>query len=183
MDQNRAAILRAARSQLEAGSYQELTMSSLAAVSGVTRQTVHNLFGSKSAVLEALFDALALDGGMEKMRDVMSQRTAEAMLERFIHVFCGFWAANRTLFRRVHGIGAIDPVLGEILNARNRRRLQAATRIVGLSGVRSNRDQIAAAIAALTSFEFYDALAGESADESHVSATILELTRHLLSRV
>jgi AcrR family transcriptional regulator len=181
MDQNRAAVLRAARSQLESRSYRELTMASLAAESGVTRQTIHNLFGTRAAVLEALFDVLALDGGMEKMREVMTQPTAEATLERFVQVFCGFWAANRVLFRRVHGIGAIDPVLGSVLEARNQRRLMAATRIAGLSGVRNRLEETAGALAALTSFEFYDALAGDSADSSDAAATILELARHLLA--
>jgi AcrR family transcriptional regulator len=182
MDHNRAAILRAARSQLQAGSYRELTMASLAAETGVTRQTIHNLFGTKTAVLEALFDALALDGGMEQMREVMTQPTAEAMLERFVQVFCGFWAANRILFRRVHGIAAIDPDLGEVLNARNRRRLMAATRIASCSGVRDNLNQTAVKLAALTSFEFYDTLACDSADESYIAATILELAQHVLAR-
>jgi len=182
MDQKRAAILTAARRQLEAGSYRELTMGLLAAESGVTRQTIHNLFGTRAAVLEALFDVLALDGGMEKMREVMTQPTPEAMLERFVQIFLGFWAGNRVLFRRVHGIGAIDPVLGGVLEARNRRRLMAATRIAGLSGVRNNLDQTAAALAALTSFEFYDALASYSTGDSDAAATTLELARHLLSR-
>jgi len=182
MDHRRAAVLRAARSQLESRGYRELTMASLAAESGITRQTIHNLFGTRAAVLEALFDALALDGGMEKMREVMTQPTAEAMLERFVEVFCGFWAGHRVLFRRVHGIGAIDPVLGAVLKARNRRRLMAATRIVSLSGVRESVDQTAAALAALTSFEFYDALAEDSVDDSQAAAAVLDLAQQLLAR-
>lgn len=187
MDQNRGAILRAARAQLEAKGYRELTMASLAAESGVTRQTIHNLFGTKAAVLESLFDVLALDGGMENMRLVMTQPTPEAMLERFVQVFCGFWAGNRILFRRIHGIGAIDPVFGAVLEDRNRRRLMAATRIASLSGIRSGLDQAAAALAALTSFEFYDALAGEIPNQAalnpdQAAASILNLARGLLSR-
>jgi AcrR family transcriptional regulator len=181
MDQNRAAILRAARAQLEDKGYRELTMASMAAASGVTRQTIHNLFGAKAAVLEALFDVVALDSGMENMREVMTQTSAEAMLERFVAVFCGFWSGNRVLFRRVHGIAAIDPVLGAVLEARNRRRLMAATRIAGLSGAGSGVDQAAAALAAITSFEFYDALVGEAVDAEFAVATILELARHVLA--
>jgi len=182
MDQNRAAVLRAARSQLESRGYRELTMASLASESGVTRQTIHNLFGTRAAVLEALFDSLALDGGMDEMRDVMTQPTPEAMLQRFVQVFCGFWAGNRVLFRRVHGIAAIDPVLGRVLEARNRRRLMATKRIASLSGVRDTLDKAAAVLAALTSFEFYDLLAGDSADESRAPETILELAQQLLVR-
>lgn len=181
MDQNRAAILRAARTQLEGKGYRELTMASLAAESGVTRQTIHNLFGTKAAVIEALFDVLALDGGMEKMRDAMTQPTPDAMLERLVQVFCGFWAANRVLFRRIHGIGAIDPVFGAVLDDRNRRRLMAVTRIVGISGIRDHLNHTAATLAALTSFEFYDTLAAGSIDAQHAADSILQLSRHLLS--
>ncbi|HUY95018.1 MAG TPA: helix-turn-helix domain-containing protein [Terracidiphilus sp.] len=183
MDQNRSAILRAARQQLEDRGYRELTMASLAAASGVTRQTIHNLFGTKAAVIEALFDVLALDGGMENMREVMIQPSPEAMLERFVEVMCDFWSGNRLLFRRVHGIAAIDPVLGAVLDARNHRRLMGATRIAGLSGVRDHLDQTAAALAALTSFEFYDALVGDALNPDQATAGILSLARDLLARM
>ena len=72
MDQTRQAVLQAARRQLEAQGYRQMTMASLAAESGVTRQTIHNLFGSKRGVLETLFDAIALESGMERMREVMT---------------------------------------------------------------------------------------------------------------
>ena len=134
MEESRAAILRAARSQLEANGYRQMTMGSLAAESGVTRQTIHNLFGTKAGVLEALFDLIALDGGMESMRNVMTQPSTEAMLEGFVEVFCRFWSSNRMLLRRIHGIGAIDPEFGTVIEARNGRRYGAARRIVSRMG-------------------------------------------------
>ncbi|HEX3891085.1 MAG TPA: TetR/AcrR family transcriptional regulator [Terracidiphilus sp.] len=181
MDQSRAAILRAAREQLESRGYTQLTMSTLAAESGVTRQTVHNLFGTKAAVLEALFDLIALDGGMEKMREAMTQPTAQAMLERFVEVFCHFWASNRLLLRRIHGIGAIDPEFGAVIEARNQRRLGAATRVVSRIGGPGDVAHKAAALTALTSFEFFDALAQNSVDEPAATAVVLDLARKVLS--
>ncbi len=178
MDQSRAAILRAARALLEAGGYRQLTMSALATESGVTRQTVHNLFGTKGAVLEALFDLIALEGGMEKMREAMTQPTADGMLERFVEVFCGFWSAHRVLHRRIHGIGAIDPEFGSAIEARNRRRLSAAARIAGRFGT-PEPERKAAVLAALTSFEFFDALC-QNAPESQAKAIVLELARKAL---
>lgn len=205
MDLSRAAILRAAKTQLEAKGYPQLTMSSLAAESGVTRQTVHNLFGTKAAILEALFDVIAIEGGMEDMRDVMTQRSAEMMLERFVEVFCRFWAKNRLLVRRIHGIGAIDPEFGAVIEARNRRRLTAAMRVVNRMGVgqqagqqqagqrqagqrqagqqqggQQQGGQRAATLAALTSFEFFDALSGSSLSETQAAAIMLDLARKML---
>ena len=156
-----------------------MTMGSLAADSGVTRQTIHNLFGTKSAVLEALFDVIALDGGMEKMRDIMMQSSPQAMLQGYVEVFCRFWASNRLLIRRIHGIGAIDPEFGAVIQARNHRRFTAALRVVARIGVRGNVEERAAVIAALTSFEFFDALTESLPDEQRVTKTILEIVRNL----
>jgi AcrR family transcriptional regulator len=175
MDQTRQAVLQAARRQLESQGYRQMTMASLAAESGVTRQTIHNLFGSKRGVLETLFDTIALEGGMERMREVMTQPQPEAMLQQFVQVFCGFWKQNRVLFRRIHGIGAIDPDFGEIIAARNQRRYGAAARIV--KRLKSGRDatDAVAALAALTSFEFYDALAQSGSSDSEAEAIVLKL--------
>ncbi len=181
MEESRAAILRAARAQLEANGYRQWTMASLASESGVTRQTIHNLFGTKAAVLEALFDVIALDGGMEKMRDAMTQPTGTAMLESFVNLFCGFWSKNRVLIRRVHGIAAIDPEFSAVIEARNRRRLMAATRIAQKLGTGQEAKQRGAVLAALTSFEFFDALAENSGDERQVEAIVLKLARNTLS--
>ena len=180
MDESRAAILRAAKQQLAAEGYRRLTMASLAAESGVTRQTIHNLFGTKTGVLEAVFDLIALESGMERMREVMMLPPGDAQLQRFVEIFCGFWAKNRLLIRRVHGIGAIDPEFGVVIEARNRRRLMAATRIVQrMSG--DDEAQKAAMLTALTSFEFFDALAENSGSEEEVIAMVLRMARSALS--
>jgi AcrR family transcriptional regulator len=180
MDESRAAILRAAKQQLAAEGYRRLTMASLATESGVTRQTVHNLFGTKTGVLEALFDLIALESGMERMREVMMLAPGHAQLERFVKLFCGFWAKNRMLLRRVHGIGAVDPEFGVVIAARNRRRLMAATRIVQqMSGEDGARK--AALLAALTSFEFFDALAESCGSEEEAVAMVLRMSRSVLS--
>lgn len=181
MDQTRAAVLRAAREQLESRGYRQMTMGSLAADSGVTRQTIHNLFGTKSTVLEALFDVIALDGGMERMRGVMTQPSPEAMLQGYVEVFCRFWTSNRLLIRRIHGIGAIDPEFGAVIQARNRRRLTAALRIVGRISAGEDVQEQASALTALTSFEFFDALAENLRDEERAASIVLELARKLFA--
>jgi AcrR family transcriptional regulator len=175
MDQTRRAVLQAARQQLEAQGYRQMTMASLAAKSGVTRQTIHNLFGSKRGVLEALFDTIALQGGLEQMREVMTQTQPGAILQQFVRVFCDFWKQNRVLFRRIHGIGAIDPDFGGLIDTRNERRHGAAVRIV--KRLKSGRDanDAGAALAALTSFEFYDALAQFGRSDAEAEAIVFKL--------
>ncbi|MGB0122704.1 MAG: helix-turn-helix domain-containing protein [Silvibacterium sp.] len=166
-DRKRSGILAAARAQLESNGFLSFTLEGLALNSGVTRQTIHNLFGTKAGVVEALFDQLALDGGLERMRSVMQQTNPASMLAGFVEIFTGFWIRDRLLIRRIHGIAAIDPEFGAVLEARNRRRLGAAARVVqmldrdggGRDGGRQNGAQRSATLYALTSFEFFDVLA------------------------
>jgi AcrR family transcriptional regulator len=161
MGHTKAAALATARAQLETGGMREFSMESLAKATGVTRQTIYNLFGTRSAVLEALFDQIAAEAGMERMREVMTTSDPKVMLERFIAVFSGFWTKNRLLLRRIHGIAAIDPEFGQAVQARNQRRRMAATRVMERldSKARPKGPDRVGSLVALTSFEFFDALA------------------------
>jgi AcrR family transcriptional regulator len=188
--QTRASVLKAARAQLEAGGYPNLTMDSLATESGVTRQTVHNLFKTKTGVLEALFDQLALDGGMAQMGNVMSQGmqsgNEQALLAGFVKVFTTFWRRDRVFIRRIHGIGAIDPEFGRVVEARNQRRRMAASRIVErlelIGGNRESeqRTRKVAALYALTSFELFDSLAESLGNLEDAADEVLLLVRRAL---
>jgi AcrR family transcriptional regulator len=157
-------------------------MDGLARESGVTRQTIHNLFGTKDGVLEALFDQIAMDGGMGRMRNVMQQTNAEAMLAGFVEVFTDFWMKDRMLVRRIHGIAAIDPELGVAVEARNRRRLGAAARVVdrlrtiNRNNAKKKRQQIAT-LYALTSFEFFDAMVESCGDKKDAAHVVLSLAK------
>ncbi len=182
-DRTRAKILAAARAQLESNGFVNFTLEGLARESGVTRQTVHNLFGTKSGVLEALFDHIALDAGLERMRVVMTQSDARQMLTGFVEIFVGFWRKDRLLLRRVHGIAAIDPEFGVAVEARNQRRRGAAARVVGLlakqrGGVAG--PERASALYALTSFEFYDAVAEGCANEAEAARIVQSIVERAL---
>ena len=162
MGRTKAAVLEATRKQLETGGMRDFSLEALARASGVTRQTIHNLFGTRLELLEALFDQIAMDAGMNRMRQVMTASDPDAMLTGFIEVFSGFWAKNRLLLKRIHGIAAIDPEFGAAIQARNQRRRMAATRVIGMwSGRLSSSDESerVACLVALSSFEFFDALA------------------------
>jgi AcrR family transcriptional regulator len=179
----RELVLEAARAQLESGGVRDLTMESLAKASGVTRQTIHNLFGTKTAVLEALFDLIASDAGMMRMREVMTANDSERMLEAFVQVFTGFWAKDRLLLKRIHGIAAIDPEFGRAVEARNQRRKMAATRVVerlytGVPGLdEEEKARKIASLVALTSFEFFDALVESSGSVEMAASGVSQLVR------
>lgn len=173
-DRTRDAVLAASRALLESGGARDLTMEALANASGVTRQTIHNLFGTRTGVLEALFDRIAADAGMMRMREVMTSGDAESMLAAFVGVFAGFWGKDRLLLKRIHGIAAIDPEFGRAVEARNQRRKMAAGRVI--ERIHAGREiepgevgRKIAILVALTSFEFFDVLA-ESCGSAETAA-------------
>jgi AcrR family transcriptional regulator len=182
-DRTRAKILDVTRTHLESNGFSSFTLEGLARESGVTRQTVHNLFGTKAEVLEALFDQIALDAGLEKMRFVMTQTDARDMLRGLVDVFVGFWKKDRLLLRRVHGIAAIDPEFGAAVQARNQRRRGAAARVVGLlakgSGGHDSAEK-ASTLYALTSFEFYDSIADGCGDEEEAARIVRSIVEMAL---
>lgn len=177
-DGRRRKILAAAREQLESGGLPNLKLDALARAGGVTRQTVHNLFGTKAGVIEALFDQMAHEGGLEQMRSVMQQADPSVMLKGFIEVFTTFWSKDRLLVRRIHGIAAVDPEFGAAVAARNQRRRMASNRVVEAccgAGVDEDNRPKSAVLYALTSFEFFDALA-ESCGSAEEAARIVQET-------
>lgn len=184
----RERVLAAARSQLEASGVRDLTMDSLARAGGVTRQTLHNLFGTKSGVLESLFDQLAMDAGMQRMREVMQASDPESMLARFVEIFSSFWVKDRLLLKRIHGIAAVDPDFGRAVEARNQRRQMAATRVIdrlaahGPARDSAERTQRIATLCALTSFEFFDALTESTGNSEAAAACLYPLVKKALAQ-
>lgn len=183
MGRTKAAVLAAARKQLEAGGINDFSMGSLAKASGVTRQTIHNLFGTRAGVLETLFDQIALEAGMERMREVMMSSDADAMLEGFVRIFSTFWAKNQLLLKRIHGIAAVDPEFGKAVQARNQRRQMAATRVMErLDGAKRGDPGRIASLVALTSFEFFDALTESAGSAEAAQGLLPDLIRRALGQ-
>ena len=178
--------MAAARIQLETGGVRDLTMESLAKASGVTRQTIHNLFGTKAAMLEALFDRMAFDGGMTRMREVFMAPDGESMLAAMVDVFVAFWKKDRLLLKRIHGLAAIDPEFGRAVEARNRRRQAIAERVIEklFSGRQElgaqERIQKAACLVALTSFEFFDALVESCGNAEQAAEALKPMVRRAI---
>lgn len=188
-DRRRSKILAVARAQLESSGFLSLTLDVLASESGVTRQTIHNLFGNKAGLLEALFDQLAVDGGMSRMREVMQRPDPKSLVESFVKVCTDFWRKDQLFIRRIHGIAAIDPELGAAVKARNRRRQAAVTRISQrlkkakhkANDMQDEEAERIAAVCALTSFEFFDALAEFSSSLEDTAQSVLRLVKREFS--
>jgi AcrR family transcriptional regulator len=178
-DRTRARVIRAAR-RLLLGRDEGKTRFSLEAVAraaGVTRRTVYLQFGSRHALLEAVFDQLAT-GLVRDLPEVFRERDPEAALARLIAAFGKLWSTGRVGHRRLRAQGVLDRELGRALERRQARRLHGLRVILGRLG--KEDEELVAALYALTSFEMFDVLAGPSRSPREVVPQVLRLARRAI---
>lgn len=166
-EQTRARIIDAARELLVAGDgFSGFSIDAVARRADVARMTVYHQFGSRVGLLEALFDDLAARGGMGELPDAFRQPDPLDALAGYISVFGRFWAADRRVTRRLHGLAALDSELERALAAREERRRTGVRVILGRLSERYGRpiparfDESVDVLSMLTGFESFDALAG-----------------------
>src|SRR5262252_4623742 len=118
-----ARIIAAARMLL--GAPKGITGFSLDAVARkarITRLTVYNQFGSRRALLEAVFDDMAAGGGLHRIQEAMEVADPHDALRRIVAIFCAFWSSNTVAMARLHAATASDPEFEESIRGRNERR-------------------------------------------------------------
>src|SRR5215471_15168780 len=125
----RARLLKAARAMLAAPD--GISLDAVAKKAGVTRVTVYNQFGSRRALLEAVFDDMAERGGLHRIREAMANPDPHVALRLVVAIFCDFWSVHGDALWRLHAAGATDPELEESLRARNQRRWHLLSVVVG----------------------------------------------------
>jgi AcrR family transcriptional regulator len=186
MDRTRARIISAARILFLRKGIAEFSMDAVARQAKVTRQTVHNQFGTRSALLESLFDQMALQGGMEGIARAFQQTDPNATLSEYIKVFARFWSSDRDMTRRIHGLAAVDSDLEHVLAERQQRRIGGSTKILQMLSQRyghptpENVEAAAKVLYSLTSFEFFDALAGSERTPEEVVPLVIQLASSFL---
>jgi AcrR family transcriptional regulator len=101
---------------------EDFSLEAVAKAAGVTRLTVYNQFGSRRAVLEAVFDAVAVRGGLHRLAEAMRGPDPHATLLRIITIFCEFWSFDPGALGLLHAVGSSNPEFAESISARNERR-------------------------------------------------------------
>jgi AcrR family transcriptional regulator len=166
---------------LEKGGAAEFTMENLSAKTGVSRQTLNNLFDNKEGIITALFDQIALGAGIEEMREVMHGTDARHAVRGFVRVFTRFWRDERVLIRRIHGIAALDLAFGQAVSSRYARRRAAevlANRFASAIALPPN--EAAAALYTFTSFEFFDTFVAEGVAAEDAVEQMVRLAERIL---
>lgn len=188
-DETRARILNAARELLTAEQgFTGFSMEAVARQADVARMTVYHQFGSKVGLLEALCDTLASNGGMgmEQLGHAFRRADPREALGEYIAVFGRFWQSDRVVLRRLRGLAALDPDFGQVIQARDERRRTGvgvlARRILTQVGQPEGQmlDEIVNALSALTSFEFFDTLAGPARSLEEVAPLVSQIAHATL---
>ncbi|SHN35983.1 transcriptional regulator, TetR family [Actinacidiphila paucisporea] len=168
VDETRGRIVAAARDLLvEKGI---VAVDAVARRADVSRATVYYQFGTKIGLLEALCDDLAARGHMQQLAEAFGLIDAHAALRAFVHTIADFWAVDRACTRRLRGLAALDPDVGQVIGARDERRRAGAEvlarRLATADGDPASEGsqmngRFAAVLYTLTGFEVFDSLAGD----------------------
>jgi AcrR family transcriptional regulator len=160
----RERIVRAASALLHStNGVRRFSLASVGTAAGVTRLTVYNQFGSRRALLEAVFDAHAARGGLHRLADAMGDPDPSRALARLVSIFCDFWSYDSDAMAWLHGNSGVDAEFAESMRARQERRRHAVSVLVARMGERglvaeSHQGDLIDILHTLTSFPVFASL-------------------------
>jgi AcrR family transcriptional regulator len=130
-NEKRNRVLRAAADLLrERSSTISFSLDAVAKAAGVTRLTVYNQFGSRRGLLEAVFDQIAREGGLERIDQALALASPRAAFDRIVEIFCDFWSQDPAV-GRLHEAMSVDAEFAQALIERNERRREIIRSLVG----------------------------------------------------
>ena len=163
--ETRRRIIEAAAQTLREGDIAAFSLEAVGRAAGVTHLTVYNQFSSRRALLEAVFDEIAVAGGLPQLQQAITNPDGRAGLDRLIQIFCAFWGGDPAV-GRLQDATALDEEFAQALRARNERRrvgirtlIERIERIEGASASETDRNEAIDFIFALTSRAMYQSLA------------------------
>ena len=186
-NETRARILAAAKDLLTSSAgISGFSMEAVAKQADVARMTVYHQFGSRTGLLEALCDSLAVYGGMDQLANAFRRPNPLEALDTFIGVFGRFLESDRLALRRLRGLATLDPDFEQVIRARDERRRTGLRVLVGRLTEQLGRppqeaaDETVDVLFTLSSFECFDALAGPGRSMEEVTPVVQRLARAAL---
>jgi AcrR family transcriptional regulator len=175
-EETRVKILEATRALVGGkGDLGDFSMEAVAEKAGVSRMTVYNQFESRTGLLDALADHLAAQAGMYRLREVSGEEDADRAIRKFVDVFVGFWASDRSTLRRMRALGVLFPSLHGGVPGRDAWRLEAASNLVKRHADQlrlsspAAKQEAAELLSAVTGFDVFDALCTDSRSPAQVA--------------
>lgn len=182
--QTRERIIAAAAGILgTADGIHDFSLEAVAKAAGVTRLTVYNQFGSRRAVLEAVFDQVAMRGGLHRLAEAVALADPHAALRQVIAIFCEFWSFDPGALGLLHAAGTSNQEFAASVTERNERRRRLFAMIVQRMALqpRAQRDLVDV-LFALTSFPFFAQLMTEGRSATAAGRMIQELASDAVRR-
>ena len=133
------------------------------------------------ALLEALFDHLAVRGELVRMPELFAEKDPAKALDAFVALFGRFWTSNRRAHRRLRAAAIHDPELAAAIDSRNERRRRGLTeltrRLAAIATPTLPAAELVNVLFVLLSFETFDAMAGESRTPTDVTPLLQRMAR------
>ena len=184
----RARVLAAARALLSSrGGMVAVTIDAVARKAGVSRMTVFHQFGSKTGLVEAVFDSLAIvRTGVPRLVSALALADPRETLAAFVTTFAEVWQEDRVVIRRLQGLAAIDPEFARVWQRREERRREGLRTIVSRllaapraparrNRLQGDRDLLTDVLYAIIAFETFDTIAGPKRRFESIALTVHEL--------
>lgn len=119
--EKRQDVIVAARRLLSEGSIASFSLEAVARGAGVTRLTVYNQFGSRSGLLEAVFDEIAAHGDLARLAEAVDDPDPWRGLDLVVEIVCAVWGFEPAIGRLQDAI-ALDREFAQVVIDRNERR-------------------------------------------------------------
>jgi len=182
--QTRERIVAAAATILgTAEGIHDFSLDAVAKVAGVTRLTVYNQFGSRRAVLDAVFDQVALRGGLHRLADALALADPHAALRQTIGIFCDFWSFDPGALGLLHAAGSTNQEFAASVTERNERRRKLFAAIIRRLELRPKPQRdLVDVLFALTSFPFFAQLTTGGRSAAAAARMVQELADDAVRR-
>jgi AcrR family transcriptional regulator len=166
VDATRQRIVSAARELLASpNGARAMTIEAVARAAEVTRATVYQQFDTKQRLLAAVLDAVALDGGLDRIPTALKRSDPHEALDELLAILVRFYTMDRDIHRQLSAMAEIDPTFREMVSERQGRRravLELLAKRIDPTLARAPRRlaESSDALFAITSAALFDQLAG-----------------------
>jgi AcrR family transcriptional regulator len=178
----RRGIVAAGLNLLDQRDAPRLSLDEVAIAAKVSRATIYNQFGSRSALLIAMMEDLGRVINYERVRTAQRLPDPVEALSATIHEATACWSSRRLTIRRILALGVLDPEVDK-LNAmfegyRRAEMGQLAQRLhdAGRLGTGVSVAEASVTLGALTSPQALE-LVGWDSDPATATARLLRMAR------
>jgi AcrR family transcriptional regulator len=171
-ERTRGAIIDAAHRLLRDPAGGALSLDEVARTAGITRATLYNHFGSRRALLTAVFEDQGRVIGYQRVHAAQQIADPRDALAAVLRELARAWSSDRVALRRSLALAASDAEANALVARYEGYRRQEiglfALRLVdaGLIDRATPAGETAIRFGALTSFHFYDVLAHTDSEET-----------------